>query len=192
MGERITGPKARRLLRALHRDAGYLAVGMTLIYAISGLAVNHIGEWDPNFTEVDQSVSLAAFEHLEGEARERAILAELGVDTPVDERYEEAEGEHALRSGEAVVHLNAAAGTARLEARRPRPLLRLANWLHLNRGKAAWTVFADAYAVGLLFLALSGLFMIPSRGGAFGRRGLLVGLGVALPVLYVTLSGGPS
>ena len=67
----------------------------------------------------------------------------------------------------------------------------MANSLHLNRGKAAWTYFADAYAVGLLFLALSGLFMIPARSGLLGRRGLLVGLGVALPVLYVTLSGGP-
>ena len=32
--------------------------------------------------------------------------------------------------------------------------------LHLNRGKKAWTYVADTYAVILLYLAVSGLFMI--------------------------------
>ncbi len=32
----------RPTLRALHRDIGYLAVGLTFVYAASGLAVNHI------------------------------------------------------------------------------------------------------------------------------------------------------
>ena len=41
----------RGWLRAIHRDLGYLAVGLTVIYALSGLAINHIGTdgWDPNF-----------------------------------------------------------------------------------------------------------------------------------------------
>ena len=39
----------RPALRALHRDIGYLAVGLTFVYALSGLAVNHIADWDPNF-----------------------------------------------------------------------------------------------------------------------------------------------
>ena len=32
----------RGWLRAVHRDFGYLAVGFTLIYAVSGIAINHI------------------------------------------------------------------------------------------------------------------------------------------------------
>ena len=39
----------RAWLRAVHRDIGYLAVGFTLIYALSGIAMNHIDDWDPNF-----------------------------------------------------------------------------------------------------------------------------------------------
>ena len=77
------------------------------------------------------------------------------------------------------------------DGQRPRFLLRVANWLHLNRGKQAWTYVADGYAVFLLFLAASGLFMLPGRKGLVGRGGIFVALGVAVPVLYVTLSGGP-
>jgi hypothetical protein len=61
----------------------------------------------------------------------------------------------------------------------------------LNRGKKQWTYVADAYAVGLLVLALSGIFMIPGKKGFFGRGAVLVGIGIAIPVVYVTLSGGP-
>ena len=39
----------RRWNNILHRDFGYLAVGLTLIYAISGIAVNHIDDWNPNY-----------------------------------------------------------------------------------------------------------------------------------------------
>src|SRR5512144_1179662 len=39
----------RAWLRAIHRDIGYLAVGFTVLYALSGIAMNHIDDWDPNF-----------------------------------------------------------------------------------------------------------------------------------------------
>ena len=38
--------RIRRYLRPLHRDFGYLIVGLTFVYAISGLAVNHIDDWN--------------------------------------------------------------------------------------------------------------------------------------------------
>jgi hypothetical protein len=69
--------------------------------------------------------------------------------------------------------------------------LRAANWLHLNRGKKAWTLVADTYAVMLLYLAISGLFMIPGRKGLLGRGAVIAALGAAVPVGYVVFSGGP-
>src|ERR1700733_12468822 len=35
----------RAWLRAVHRDCGYLAIGFTVIYAVSGIAQNHIEDW---------------------------------------------------------------------------------------------------------------------------------------------------
>ena len=39
----------RKWLRILHRDIGYIATGLTVIYSISGIAVNHVQDWNPNY-----------------------------------------------------------------------------------------------------------------------------------------------
>ncbi len=41
--------KWRRTIRVIHRDTGYVAAVLTTIYAISGIAVNHIDDWNPNY-----------------------------------------------------------------------------------------------------------------------------------------------
>ena len=45
----------RPWIRAVHRDLGYLAVGLTLVYALSGLAVNHVSDWDPSFQSYERT-----------------------------------------------------------------------------------------------------------------------------------------
>lgn len=49
----------RGWLRAVHRDFGYLAVGFTIIYALSGIAINHLKDWDPNFHASERSLTIA-------------------------------------------------------------------------------------------------------------------------------------
>ncbi len=39
----------RRWNYVLHRDIGFLCIGLTLLYAISGVAVNHIAQWNPSY-----------------------------------------------------------------------------------------------------------------------------------------------
>ena len=38
-----------KINRATHRDLGYFFMAMTLIYAISGIALNHRKDWNPNY-----------------------------------------------------------------------------------------------------------------------------------------------
>ncbi|MCK5032361.1 MAG: hypothetical protein KAS18_01980, partial [Calditrichia bacterium] len=45
----MNGKIIRKWNRVIHRDLGYLAVGLTLIYAISGFVVNHVQDWNPNY-----------------------------------------------------------------------------------------------------------------------------------------------
>jgi hypothetical protein len=39
--------KWRKGNRLIHRDRGYLCAGLTVVYAVSGVAVNHLRDWTP-------------------------------------------------------------------------------------------------------------------------------------------------
>src|SRR3989304_1844085 len=48
--------RLRRLNNAIHRDLGYFLAGTTILYAVSGLALNHVNDWNPNFIIKRQNV----------------------------------------------------------------------------------------------------------------------------------------
>jgi hypothetical protein len=180
----------RPLLRALHRDMGYVVVGLTLIYAASGLAVNHIKDWDPNFHNYESSHELGPIAG-DPDAVAATVRQRLAIDASPKEVYGAAPDDVELLFERRTLHVNPITGHVVDEGQRPRFLLRVANWLHLNRGKPAWRYIADAYAVVLLLLSISGMFMIKGPKGLLGRGAVLVAAGVAIPVLYVTFAGGP-
>jgi len=183
--------KWRPWLRALHRDFGYVAVGLTLIYACSGLAVNHIADWDPSFHSYARTYDLGPLQGDDATIA-RTVEQRLNIDATPRDVFRAAPDRLDLAfDGKRTVHVDPLTGHVVDEGQKPRVLLRIANWLHLNRGKKAWTYIADAYAVALLFLALSGVFMIAGKKGFFWRGAIFVALGLAIPAVYVVASGGP-
>jgi hypothetical protein len=180
----------RNWLRSLHRDIGYSAVGLTFVYALSGLAVNHISQWDPNFHNYERKLELGGAVAGDDDQAAKVVLAKLGITAAPREVYREGSRLEILFD-KRTLHVDTQSGHVVDEGQQARWFLRVANWLHLNRGKKAWTWVADSYAVFLLFLAASGVFMLPGRRGFFGRGAVFVALGAAAPILYVTLSHGP-
>jgi hypothetical protein len=189
--ERRRKHNLRPWLRALHRDIGYFAVGLTIVYATSGLAVNHLKDWDPNFKQVNRTHQLSLPLPTDDDAAAKSALRALAVHEEPREVYRASDTQLDLVFDKRTFHVDTQSGVVHEEGQAARPLLRIANWLHLNRGKKAWTYVADSYAVFLLFLARSGLLMIPGRKGLFGRGAIVVLLGAAVPIAYVLLSGGP-
>ncbi len=182
----------RGWLRAVHRDFGYLAVGFTVIYAISGLAINHLKDWDPNFVASEKSLAIPPVpaELPDDEAVKRVTDA-TGTGKPDDVFRAGDEIRLSYSNGTQITAIGDT-GQVTVQARRPRFFLRVANWLHYNRGKKAWTYVADIYAVMLLYLAISGIFMIKGRLGLRWRGAMLITAGIAVPAIYVVVSGGPS
>jgi hypothetical protein len=181
----------RAWLRAIHRDIGYLAVGLTLIYAVSGIAINHIKDWDPNFktTEREHAIEPIPSDVPDEEAIQR-VLDALAI-TAKPREADRVANQIEIYLDKRSLIADTETGTVYDTASEPRFFLRVANWLHYNRGKAAWTYIADAYAVLLLYLAISGIFMLKGRLGLKGRGAVLILAGAAVPILYVTLSSGP-
>lgn len=178
----------RAWLRAVHRDIGYLAIGFTVIYAVSGIAQNHIEDWgEVSYETYEKTVQI---EPLAAEAPDDVAVkivadaAALGTPTGVYRAGDEVRLEYANGA-----KVTAIGDTVTIQGRERRAFIGAANWLHTARNKAGWKYVADAYAVLLLYLAISGIFMIKGRLGLKWRGTVLIGIGVAVPVLAVVTSG---
>lgn len=178
-------PKWRRLNRAIHRDTGYFCAALTIIYAISGVAVNHLHEWNPSYhiEKVEQR-----FDPIPVTSRDEmvaALVERLDLPGPPDSSFRSAPHKVDLFYEGWSVQADATAGVAIVEKPHDRFILRDANFLHLNHPKGLWTYVADAYAVMLALLAVTGLFILRGRGGLTGRGKWFVAAGLLVPVVFL-------
>ncbi len=204
----------RRTLILLHRDAGFLVLGLTLVYGISGIAVNHREHWNYNQSTDTEVTQVGGPAELLGDlsAERREALTAAPTELTGDEaralgqRVREALGRTTepqntfwrgpdnlsmfFEAGDRdTVNYRPSTGNATQVRKRDRWLLRQLNFLHLNEGKSFWTYVADLFAVLLVFLAISGATVVKGRRGLKGRGGVLVALGIAVPVLGYFLAG---
>jgi uncharacterized protein len=179
----------RAWLRAVHRDIGYLAIGFTVIYAVSGIAQNHIEDWgDVSYRTFETTQAIAPIADDASDAEAIAWVAalvdrEFGAPTATFRAGDEVRLEYANGSKVTVI-----GSQLTIQGRERRAFIGAANWLHTARNKQGWKYVADAYAVLLLYLAISGIFMIKGRLGLKWRGAMLIGAGVAVPVAAVLLS----
>ncbi|MEW6428183.1 MAG: hypothetical protein AB1568_09140 [Thermodesulfobacteriota bacterium] len=175
----------RRLNNAVHRDLGYFFFGLTVIYAVSGVAVNHLHQWNPNYHIERRTLPVdGAGVRVTTEAEAQTLLRQLGIDGKLRSFLPAPGGGTQIFVDDDVLTVSPADGTAVWEQARPRPLLYPMNFLHLNHPKKAWTWMADIYAVGLAILAGTGLFVLKGRNGISGRGAVLSLAGLALPALF--------
>ncbi|MBU0743152.1 hypothetical protein KKG45_00740 [bacterium] len=174
----------RKVCLWLHRELGFFAVGLTLVYAISGIAVNHLHHWDPNHASFTEAWSIES--PGTGETAEVAplVLARLALAEPVKETWRAGRDLFQVFVDDGTIDVNLATGEVVRHGHTKRPLFFDVNFMHLNKGRAPWTGIADAYAGVLIVLALTGIFLVKGRKGLAGRGGVLMGLGLVLPLVY--------
>lgn len=171
--------------RAIHRDLGYLAVGLTLVYALSGLLVNHAETLQPDYRTLAEPVSFSPVPASSPDAAEAAVVAAVGRGQP-SSGWWVAEGELELfYAGGVTVRARPADGEAVVHAKEPRTLVKLVDDLHRNRMGSAWTVVADVYAVSLGALAITGAILLKGRKGLRGRGKWLLLAGFLIPLAFM-------
>ncbi len=174
----------RRWNTILHRDVGYIIVALTIAYGISGIAVNHTADWNPSYVQMKRSMKI---DPIIKEAREEIIAegrAKIGrVDEPQNVFRPDPETLTLFYPGE-TYSIDLPTGNVIVEQTHTRPVLFEVNQLHLNAPKGVWTYIADLYALTLILVALTGLFVLRGKNGITGRGAWLTGIGVAVPVAY--------
>lgn len=173
----------RKLNNVLHRDLGYLAAGLTLVYAVSGVALNHRHHWNPSWKVRVEERTFAPVPVSDRETMAAALVERLALPGPPKSSFRSAPHLVELFYEGWSVKADANAGRATIERPRGRFALREMNFLHLNEPKGLWTWAADLYAAVLGLLAITGLFVLKGKNGFAGRGRWLAGIGVALPLL---------
>ncbi|MGQ1945589.1 PepSY-associated TM helix domain-containing protein [Geofilum sp. OHC36d9] len=154
--------KIRLWLRRIHRDAGYLVVGITLMYALSGFFLHH----KMGVKTISGSIQLQ--KDLPVDALKSEWLAHTtykGI-TYVEDRADK----KLFYFPGGLGNYQTATGSTTYETYQDRPLVIFMSQLHENQVKG-WGPIADIYAIVLIFLAISGLVMVPGKNG-FIRRGI--------------------
>jgi len=181
--------KIRKFIRDIHRDFGYVFFAMTVIYGVSGIALNHINDWNPNYIVTDEVVY-------------SDLTKEIGVDkdkilsflSTIDEAdnykkyYFPSDNKLKIFINNGSILVNTETGEARIEKLTRRPVFYQFNYLHYNNAKKIYTWFSDIFAVSLILLAVTGLFMIKGKNGITHRGAWLTLLGILLPLILYLIS----
>jgi len=174
----------RKVCRWLHRELGFLAVGLTLVYAISGIAVNHVHHWDANYARTEEMAAIEPVGTGPTAVIAPVVLERLALVEPIKNTWRADETLLQVFLDDSSLDVDLVTGQVVRRGFSKRPLLFDLNFMHLNTGKGPWTGIADVYAGVLIVLAISGIFLVKGRKGLNGRGGVLMALGFLLPLVY--------
>ena len=181
----------RRWNNAIHRDFGYFFFGMTVIYALSGIALNHIKDWNPNYIirNWNTTVNVPSVSTYLSKDQILDILDQVGLKREYKKHYypDKQTLKVFLDHGSATFNLGTGSGT--IETIRRRPVFNQVNFLHYNPTRW-WTWFSDIYAGALALLAITGLFVLKGKNGLTRRGAWITLAGILIPLIFLFVYKG--
>ena len=184
--------KWRKWNNILHRDLGYVFFAMTVIYALSGIALNHIADWNPSYVieqyavEWDGSSSGRAVSSPVSEGAVLEFLDKYDIRDDYKSYYHPTPYQLKIFLDGGSVDIDLRSGHGRLETIRRRPVFFEINLLHYNP-RGLWTWFSDIFCGCLIIVAITGLFVLKGSKGITGRGAWLTGLGIIIPVVFLIM-----
>jgi uncharacterized protein len=176
--------RLRRFNIATHRDLGYFFSTLILVYCISGLALNHINDWNPDFVITRRTVPIDTVTI--GTVVNSSLVNRLGQLVGED-KYKVYDvpttGQVKIYYDNASFHVNFQNKQGVYEKVARRPVFYHSNIFHRNSVKG-WRWFADVFAVMLTVLNISGLFILKGKKGITGRGKWLILAGLLPPILF--------
>lgn len=177
-----------KLNRITHRDIGYLMAGLTIIYAISGIALNHKNNWNPNYIfdnrtfTTDVKITRETFD----KKMAADILKSIQVDPEFKTFYFPTGNKVTIFIDGGLIQVNVVTGEGVIERISKRPLFYQINFLHYNPGKW-WKYFSDIFCLALVTVTITGLFIIKGKNGITKRGAILTIIGIILPLIFLLI-----
>jgi uncharacterized protein len=174
--------------RVTHRDLGYLIAGLTIIYALSGIALNHKNNWNPNYifdTRTFNSDIKLTRETFNNEIA-MDILRSVHVDADFKTFYFPKGNKITIFVDGGTVQLNIVTGEGVIERISKRPFFYHINFLHYNPGRW-WKYFSDIFCIALITVTITGLFIIKGKNGITKRGAILTIIGIVLPLIFLLI-----
>lgn len=179
--------KIRRWNLEWHRDLGYFFSSLIIIYCISGIALNHVNDWNPDFIIHKKTVRVTRLFNREN------------VDAVAINKFSKQVGENTYKVFDfptnnqvkiyydnATLHINLETGIGEYESLKKRAVFYESNVLHRNSLKG-WKWVSDIFALMLITISVTGLFILRGKYG-FMRRGIWIMLaGLLVPVIAIIL-----
>lgn len=176
----------RKWNRIIHRDFGYFFTGVIIIYALSGIALNHRNDWNPNYSVSNQTYKFK-IPNTKDEITKNIVFNIL-KEIEQEDNYKKYYFQNSetlkvfLKDGSLVIDINT--GEGMLEILKKRPIFYQANYLHYNP-QYWWTWFSDIFSACLIIISISGLLIIRGKNGITGRGAWLTGIGILIPILFL-------
>lgn len=178
-----------------HRDLGYFFSSLLILYCISGIALNHVNDWNPDFI-IHREMVRTPLGIARSDVKDQTIrdLSEMVGERSYKVYDFPTPNQVKIYYDEATFHVNLETGEGEYEKLTKRHLFYESNVLHRN-SLAGWKWVSDIFALMLIVITVTGLVILKGRNG-FRRRGIWVMLaGLMLPVgalivFYFSNAGG--
>ena len=183
-----TAAKLRKYCRRIHSHLSFFFVGVVLTYAISGITMNHLKDFNPQYMiSVKDYVADGKYPHLQNFTKNQVLdlLKEVEEDGNYTKHYypNKSTMRVFLKNGSSYT-LNMQTGDVKYESLQKRPFFSQLAFLHYNPGKW-WTIFSDVFAVCLIIISLTGLFINKGKYGIKGIGGIELIAGLLIPILFL-------
>lgn len=179
--------KVRRFNVATHRDLGYFFSSLIIVYCLSGLALNHVDDWNADFILTKDTVR---FERAYERASVTPEVIQQFTNKVGEEHYKvfdfPTNNQVKIYYKESSLHVYFTQQYAVYEKVAKRPVFYQTNVLHRNSLKG-WKWAADVFAILLIVITVSGLFVLKGKHGINGRGKWLIASGFIPPLVAIII-----
>lgn len=177
----------RSLNTAAHRDFGYFFSTLIIVYCLSGIALNHVNEWNADFIIERNEIKLTGTYDASNITRTEIEKLNKLAGEEIEKVYDfPTPNQIKIYYDNATFHVNFTENKGVYESVKRRPVIYHVNVLHRN-SLAQWRWASDVFAVFLIIINITGIFVLSGKNGISGRGKWLIIAGFLPPVIALII-----